>query len=201
LGHDRSLLALEATPVIEDAYQLAKSIDAKRFLPVLLSNKAEIALRQGDRTAAHALLQEALQTARDDMVFFGAVIYGWLARTDPNKENAYRHLAEGQALLERGSLSHNHIYYHLNAMDLGLERQDAPLALHHAAAMEAYTAAEPLPLADLFIERARAMVDVWQHHENAEAWQRLERLKQTAQEAGMMLAWPEPDERNALAPN
>jgi hypothetical protein len=65
--------------------------------------------------------------------------------------------------------------------------------------MEAYTAAEPLPLADLFIERAQAVVDVWQHPENPEARQRLERIKETVQEAGMMLAWPEPD--NALSPN
>jgi tetratricopeptide (TPR) repeat protein len=191
----------EAIPIVEEAYQLAKSIGAKRFLPVLLTYKADIALRQGDRAAAHALLQEALQTARDDMAFFGAGIYGWLARTDPNREDVHRHLAEGQALLEGGSLSHNHIHYHLNAMEHGLERQDAPLALHHAAALEAYTAAEPLPFTTLFIERARAVVDVWQNPESAEAWQRLERLKQTAQEAGMALAWPEPDERNALAPN
>jgi hypothetical protein len=86
-------------------------------------------------------------------------------------------------------------------MEHGLERQDAPLALRHAAALEAYTATEPLPFATLFIERARAVVEVWQHPESAEARLRLEGLKQTAQEAGMALAWSEPDARNALAPN
>jgi hypothetical protein len=37
----------EATPVIEEAYQLAESIGAKRFLPCLQAFKAEIALRPG----------------------------------------------------------------------------------------------------------------------------------------------------------
>jgi hypothetical protein len=192
-GLVRSGRMAEATPIVEEAYQLAKSIDAKRFLPVLLTYKAEIALRQGDRAAAHAHLHDALQKARDDMAFWGAVIYGLLARADPNKEDTHRHLAEGQALLEGGSLSHNHILYHLNAMELGLERQDGPLALRHAAALEAYTAAEPLPFTTLFIERARAVVDVWQDPENPEARLRLERIKETATDAGIMLAWPAPN--------
>jgi class 3 adenylate cyclase/tetratricopeptide (TPR) repeat protein len=192
----------EATPVVEEAYQLAESIGAKRFLPCLRAYKAEIALRLGDRTAAHALSQDALRMARDDMAFYGAPICALLARTDPTKEDAHQHLAEGQALLEKGSLSHNHIHYHLNAMELGLERIDAPLALHHAGALEAYTAAEPLPFATLFIARARAVVDVWCDPQSAEARAHLERLKQTAQEAGMILDWPEPKApHDALAPN
>jgi hypothetical protein len=87
-------------------------------------------------------------------------------------------------------------------MEMGLERQDAPLALGHAAALEAYTAAEPLPFANLFVERARAVVDVWQDPESAEARLRLEGLKQTATDAGMVLAWPEPNAPyDALAPD
>jgi hypothetical protein len=67
-----------------------------------------------------------------------------------------RLLDEGEALLARGCVSHNHLEFRLLATEVSLRAGDDAGALHHAQALESYTRQEPLPWADLVIARARA---------------------------------------------
>jgi tetratricopeptide (TPR) repeat protein len=67
-------------------------------------------------------------------------------------------LAEGESLLARDSVSHNHLEYRMHAIDVSLRFDDPAAALHHAAALEEYTREEPLPWAELVVARARALV-------------------------------------------
>ena len=59
-----------------------------------------------------------------------------------------RLLDEGEALLARGCVSHNHLEFPLFAIEVSLRAGDHAEALRHAAELEAYTRAEPLPWVD-----------------------------------------------------
>jgi hypothetical protein len=90
--------------------------------------------------------------------FFGASILGSLAlcTDDPAERSAA--LDEGEALLGAGSVSHNHFFFARDAIDAALRARDDERALHYAARLRAYTAAEPLPWSGLVIARAEALV-------------------------------------------
>ena len=60
-----------------------------------------------------------------------------------------------RARLRRATIT---IGYHRIGIDDALARGEWPRGLAHAAALEAYTAAEPLPYADFLIARARVLV-------------------------------------------
>jgi hypothetical protein len=66
-------------------------------------------------------------------------------------------LAEAEALLARGAVSHNHLVFRRYAIEAALEGADWDGAARHADALRAYTAAEPLPWAELVAARGQAL--------------------------------------------
>jgi hypothetical protein len=93
-------------------------------------------------------------------------------------------------MLAAGALSHNHFHFRRIAIDLGLEQGDWALALHHAAALEAYCIAEPLPYVDLLVARARTIVAISENPGNADTRSKLAELKQLAESVGWKMSWP-----------
>ena len=68
-----------------------------------------------------------------------------------------RALREGEQMLETNSLSHNYLRFYRFAIETSLESRDWDNAERYAAALEEFTREEPLPWADLIIERGRAL--------------------------------------------
>jgi hypothetical protein len=66
-------------------------------------------------------------------------------------------LAGGEALLAGNGLAHNHLHFRRDAIDACAHAGDAAGVLHHAAAREAVTEAEPLPWSTFHVARARAL--------------------------------------------
>ena len=81
------------------------------------------------------------------------------ARVAASHEECARLLAEGEALLADGALSHNHFWYRGDAIDAALETGDAAEARRHADALERYASVEPTPWSDFTVARARALAD------------------------------------------
>jgi hypothetical protein len=149
----------EARAGVARARALAQRLGSQRFEAENLWFLAAVERLCGDRCAAAAVLRDALKLSRaTSHGFFGASILGSLAlcADDPAERSAA--LDEGEALLDSGSVSHNHFFFARDAIDAALRAGDPDRALRYAARLRAYTAAEPLPWSDAVIARAEALV-------------------------------------------
>ena len=87
-------------------------------------------------------------------------------------------------MLERGAVGHNHLWFYRDAIEAMLSAGDAAGALRYVAALESYTRAEPLPWADLFVARGRALARAQQDYAGEEMQRELERVRAALVEAG-----------------
>jgi tetratricopeptide (TPR) repeat protein len=149
----------EMKSYIERGLQLARQLGARRFEAQNLEMHARILLDAGRRAEAAAMLRETLAICQEvGTQFCGPKAISALSRAveDPAERAAL--LAEGKEMLKRGAVGHNHLWFYRDAIEAMLSAQDGDGALGYVAAMEDYTRAEPLPWADLFAARGRALV-------------------------------------------
>ena len=145
-------------PYLERAMRLARQLKARRFEAQNMEFWARMLLAGGRRADAAALLQDALSICRDaGTQFCGPRVTSFLSRAveDPAEREAL--LAEGAQMLARGAVGHNHLWFHRDAIEAYLAAGDAEGMLRHAAALEDYTRAEPLPWSTLFAARGRLL--------------------------------------------
>lgn len=145
----------------ESALQLSKQLGARRCYAESLSILANSTLSKQQRAEGLQLAEEALQISRGiGLSYCGPSILGVLARltNDPAQRAAV--LAEGEALLAAGCVSHSHFEFYYHAMEVSIEQSAWPAARRYANDLASYTAGEPLPTTDLHIERARLLADI-----------------------------------------
>lgn len=141
------------------AEALAREIGAKRFLTVILSHTAWASIELGDFARARHVLREALSLARETGEgFLGPTVLVWIASATDDATEREQALAEAEAILAKGAIGHNYIYFYRFGMETALKGREWERALRYADALEAYLAAEPLPLTTCVIEKCRAMV-------------------------------------------
>ena len=143
---------------LERSLRLARQLDARRFEAQALEKQARILLHEGRRTDAVDLLREALSICRDaGAQFCGPIVTSALslAVEDPAEREAL--LIEGAQMLARGAVGHNHLWFHRDAIEVHLSAGNADSAMRHAAALEDYARAEPLPWSSLFAARGRCL--------------------------------------------
>jgi hypothetical protein len=101
-------------------------------------------------------------------------------------------LAEGEALLEAGAVSHNHLLFPRDAIEAYLEAGDWEGVERSAAGLAQYTRSEPLPFSDFYVARARALAALGGQRPNAESLAaELERLREEGERLGLRVALPE----------
>ncbi|MBI5108190.1 MAG: AAA family ATPase [Rhodocyclales bacterium] len=143
---------------LDRALALAQGLGATRFEAENYVFRALLELRAGRREPALAQARDALAFCRGTaMDFIGPTALGVLAQITTDEAERQQALAEGEALLAQGSISHNHFDFHACAIDASLESRDYAAALRYCAALERYTAAEPIPWSDLAIARGRLL--------------------------------------------
>ncbi len=139
---------------------LARQLGARRFEAELMTLQGHAIGEQGGAADAQVLLQRASALALDvARTYCGPWCLGVQALHTPNVERARELLAQGEALLAGGCVSHNHLEFRRAAMEFGLRHGDVRETRRHAAALRAYTAAEPLVLSALVIARAEYLAD------------------------------------------
>jgi tetratricopeptide (TPR) repeat protein len=146
----------EMKPYLERMTRLARQLKARRFEAQAIEMRARILLAEGRPDDAAALLREALSICREaGTQFCGAKVTSALSRVvaDPAERAAL--LAEGQQMLARGAVGHNHLWFHRDAIEAFLAGGDADGVLRHVKALEDYARAEPLPWSSLFAARGR----------------------------------------------
>ena len=148
----------EVEVALEQALMLTRQLGARRFEAETLTFLGEVRSRAGRRSEAVALAREGLAISRaTGMAYMGPILLGFLARfTDDLQERAAA-LAEGEALLANGSISHNYLWFYREAIEAALEMADYDAVERYAAALAAYTAPEPLPWADFVVAWGRAL--------------------------------------------
>ncbi len=113
---------------LERVMRLARQLGARRFEAQGIELQARIALEAGHRTEAAAMLRQALAMCRGEAgtQFCGPKVISALVRaTDDPAEHAAL-LAEGEAMLDRGSVGHNHLWFYRDAIEAMLEGGTAP---------------------------------------------------------------------------
>ncbi len=128
---------------------LARQLGARRFEAELMALQGHAIGELGGTTDAQVLLQRAsslaLEVAR---TYCGPWCLGVQALHTPNAERARELLAQGEALLAGGCVSHNHLEYRRVAIEFALRHEDFREVRRHAQALEDYTRDEPLAWSD-----------------------------------------------------
>lgn len=181
----------EAAAPAEEAMQKAIEIGARRFESITAAILAMTHLHAGDRVAAMALSDRALELAEaTGLGFAGALIEGIRANilgTDPAARAA---IERGEKLLQATNMVHNHIFFSGFAIEWALAVGDWASAERHAEKLIEFTAAEPLPYVDIVAERARLLSRLGHNAADANARQALSMLAARAAEVKFGLQFP-----------
>ena len=143
-------------------------------------------LDTGQRKEAIALLRQALAVAREiGLQFSGPKALSALSRAVEEEAERDRLLAEGEELLQRGSVGHNHFWFYRDAMEAMLAGRNFAAALRYADLLQAYVALEPLPWSEIFVARCRALAAALRGGVDAAIRQDLTSIRTTLVDCGL----------------
>jgi tetratricopeptide (TPR) repeat protein len=169
----------------------ARALGARRFEGQSLAFLGDARWRAGDRAAGLALVREGIAISRESgIAYIGPMLLGALARLTDDAEERRAALAEGEALLAAGSISHNYLWFYHEAIETALAGSAWADALRYAAALEDYTRGEPLPWAEFYVARGRALATWGQGAREVATVGSLRRLREQAQAARLTCALP-----------
>lgn len=176
---------------LDRAMGLVRALGAVRFEAQNLVFRALLEFRANNRESAEGLAREALAYCRTTaMDFIGPTAFGVLALITTDDQERQQALAEGEALLALGSISHNHFDFYACAVDASLESRDFAAVLHYCAALERYTAAEPLAWSDLAIARGRLLARYGRGETGADLQAELRSLREQLAQLGFSVWVP-----------
>jgi class 3 adenylate cyclase/tetratricopeptide (TPR) repeat protein len=176
----------EMTTHLERETRLIRQLGARRFEAQNAEMRGRLLFDTGSRAEAIAYLRNALAICRDaGMQFCGPKVYSALGRAVDSKAERDHLLAEGEELLRRGAVGHNHLWFYRDAIEAMLAAGDGPGALRYVEGLDDYTRAEPLPWSELFAARGRALVRVLQGQADGALRSELNRLRDALMDCGL----------------
>jgi class 3 adenylate cyclase/tetratricopeptide (TPR) repeat protein len=176
----------------EQAQALLRRLGAWRFEAHILWQLGEAHRQEGNRREATDLLRQALAISRDTAFgYVGPGILGTLALATDDPDERRAALAEGEAALGAGAVSHNHLFFYRDAMAASLALGDWDSAERYAAALEDYTRPEPLPWAQFYIARGRAVAAHGRGRRDPGLTAELACLRDEGQRLGLRIALPQ----------
>ena len=171
--------------------RLVRQLGARRFEVQTLEFEARMLFDLGHRPEAESKLREALVICKEvGAQFRGPVIASALSRVveDPNQRQAL--LVEGRSMLGRGAVGHNHLWFYRDAIEAQLSAGDYASALEYVRALEDYTRDEPLPWAEIFAVRGRALCAALRDGVADSVRRQLESVRDTLGKAGLAAFLP-----------
>lgn len=170
---------------------LARRFGGQRFEAGYRLYLGQVLLAEGQRDAAERHLDGAYAFSREaSLAFIGPWILGALAAATDDTDKGRRALAEAEALLAAGSISHNYLHFYPLAIDVALDDGDWPAVARYCSALEDYTRAEPLPWCALFIARGRALAAWGSGCRDAATRRGLRNLADECERTGLRTALP-----------
>jgi len=174
----------------EAALTLAQQLGARRFETEALVFQAELHRLAGRRAEALANAEEAVKISRDTSIaFLGPFALGALSLASDNPTARQAALEEAEELLRAGAVSHNHLLFPRDAIEVYLEADNWDCVERAVAELEHYTRSEPLPFADFYIARGRALAACGRGQSDmAELAAELERIHDEGERLGIRVA-------------
>ncbi|QGZ58159.1 adenylate/guanylate cyclase domain-containing protein [Paraburkholderia acidiphila] len=165
--------------------RVIRQLGARRFEAQNVEMQGRVWLADGRRGKALEALREALAISREVGTQFSAPkALSALASAVDEHDERLRLLAEGEDLLRRGAVGHNHLWFYRDAIEAMLTARDPAGVLRFASALEHYTRREPLPWAELFAARGRALARTLLESADEAARCELARVRSVLLEAG-----------------
>ena len=181
-----------AAKQLVDAQTIVGRLGARRFEAQNLCFEAKVARVRGRRAEAVKLGEQALAICRETGVgFLGPRVVAEIALSTDDPAKQRKALQNGESMLKEGSVSHNHFNFYRDAMSVCLEKEDWDEVERYAAALEAFTSAEPLAWCDFYIARGRALTAFGRGNHDGATIRELERLRDEAERVGLNVALPE----------
>jgi tetratricopeptide (TPR) repeat protein len=175
----------------EHSLALIRPLGAKRFEAENLCTVGQALAQLGSPSEAETLVETAYALSRESgLAYNGPWILGALALVTSDREKRRRALAEAESILRAGAVSHNYLHFYQIAIDVALGDNAWGEAERYAAALEEYTRAEPLPWAEFFIARGRALARFGEGGGNPQLLAILSRLREEAERVGLGAALP-----------
>ncbi|TCK36334.1 tetratricopeptide repeat protein [Paraburkholderia sp. BL8N3] len=185
---------------LEREMRLIRQLGARRFEAQNLELQARVLIDAKEHARAARLLRDALALCHEVGTQFSAPkALGALSRAVDDPDERRRLLAEGAELLRQGAVGHNHLWFYRDAIEAMLAAADADGIRRYAQALQDYTRAEPLPWAELFAARGRALADAMQGRGDEAARRELVRVRGALVEAAFVAYLPAVDEALASA--
>ena len=147
----------EAGRSVATALEIAEALQARRFIAEGLLFRAVLEHAAGE-PRARKTLEDGLAIAREHPFYllpYGLGLQAMMTE-DPGERTAA--LAEGEALIAGGAVTHNIPLFGRAAIEACLNAKDWSGAERQADALLRGLAAEPLPMTDFLVARARALV-------------------------------------------
>jgi hypothetical protein len=171
---------------IEQAHALTLRIGARRFEAENVLMMASIARLQGRRDEAAELAAQAMRLSRETAVsYIGPCVLGFVARVSRDPAERRDAIAEGEALLAQGAVSHNFLWFRRDAIEAALAHGDWDEAERHAAELERYAAVEPSPWTRFYVARGRALAAHGRAPRDQATVAELRRFRRQAAERGL----------------
>jgi class 3 adenylate cyclase/tetratricopeptide (TPR) repeat protein len=174
---------------IDRALAMAERLGNRRFRAYVLMERGRALIERGATREAAPVLDEAIAISRaTGIAFIGPRILAARARIAPDAAARATALGEGEATLAQGATAHNHLWFRRDAIEAALAAGDWREAERQAAALAAFTAVEPVPWADFFIARGRALARCGRDGASEADRDTLRRLQDAAGPAGLAIA-------------
>ncbi|WP_429342534.1 hypothetical protein [Paraburkholderia sp. GAS42] len=174
---------------VDAALRHARELKARRFEGEALAYRAELHRVAGRQSEALDDIGEALAISRETGIAYMQPFYlGVLARATDDEAVFETALAEGEALLVAGAVSHNHFLFRRGAIDACIDRGLWDAAATHAAALEDYARREPSPFSAFVVARARALVSYGRGNRDLASLNELQQLKEEGRRLGFLHA-------------
>ncbi|SAK58989.1 adenylate/guanylate cyclase [Caballeronia fortuita] len=174
---------------VDGALRCARELKSRRFEGEALALRGELHRIDGRRREALDDIEEALSISRETgMAYLGAAYLGNLARATDDIAVFDEALAQGEAVLAAGAVSHNHFLFRRDAIDACLDRERWDETLHHATALEDYARREPSPFSAFAVARGRALAAHGKGERNAVLTDELRRLEREGRQRGFIYA-------------
>ncbi len=180
---------VEAERVLTNALKVARDLSALRYQPMYQSSLARVQWATGRIPEARQSAAEALSGARENgMIYTDAMVLAVNALVCDDEKKISEFLDEGLEVLKNDVPAHNHLWFHLDAMETGLKFGNWDKINLHADMLETFAKPKNIPWAVYHIERCRLLSKVGQEIATGGDFAKLHTLMLEAEARGQIPA-------------
>jgi tetratricopeptide (TPR) repeat protein len=148
----------EARTYLERCLEISTRMDAGNFIAQTYMLLARQTAAIGQVAEAQSFISKAVNKVREvGMVFIGPAVLSVHAELTDDPAQRLSSLQEAEALLDKGSVSHNYFTFCRVAIEISLREEAWGEVERHALRLQSYTSGQPLAWSDFIIARGRAL--------------------------------------------